>query len=117
YVRSPLTCKVVKGVCQKCYGNMPGTNDLPMIGEPVGILASQAIGEPTAQGTMKTFHGGGVAKDKVDVSQGIKRVKEIFGASDNPKSKSVLSPVDGKVVDVKKDVVNKIIVLEYVENG
>lgn len=117
HVRSPLTCKTVKGICQKCYGALPGTTTLPMIGEPVGILASQAIGEPTAQGTMKTFHSGGATKGKASTTQGFKRVEELFNISKDPKNKSVLSPVDGRIVSVDKDVVNKVITIEHMENG
>jgi len=117
FVRSPLTCKVAKGVCQKCYGSLPGTTKLPMIGEPVGVLASQAIGEPTAQGTMKTFHSGGAAKGKASTTQGFVRVKELFNVSNDPKNKSVLSPYDGRILSVDRDVVNKVISIEHMENG
>lgn len=117
YVRSPLTCKATKGYCQKCYGAIPGTNKLADVGEPVGVIASQAIGEPTAQGIMKTFHGGGVNLTKREVSSVIPRVIELFNVSDNPKNKSILSPVDGRVLSVTKDVTTKIVTIESVVNG
>lgn len=115
YVRSPMSCKAVNGICQKCYGTMPGTNKLPMIGEPVGILASQAIGEPTAQGVMRTFHAGGASKP--GAQSGFARVNEIFNISENPKHASVLSPVDGRVLSVMREITNTVIVLEYEENN
>jgi DNA-directed RNA polymerase subunit beta' len=116
-VRSPLTCKAPKGICQKCYGTLPGTNKVPDIGEPVGVIASQAIGEPTSQNIMKTFHGGGVALNKRETASIIPRVVELFNATDTPTNKSILAPIDGRVASVNKDVVTKIVTLEGTEHG
>ncbi|MEX0933637.1 MAG: DNA-directed RNA polymerase subunit beta', partial [Candidatus Paceibacterota bacterium] len=75
-VRSPLSCKLLHGICQKCYGLDLGRNKIVELGEAVGIVAAQAIGEPGTQLTMRTFHQGGVAGD--DITQGLPRVEEIF---------------------------------------
>ena len=94
-VRSPLTCKTIGGVCQKCYGKDLG-NNLPVdIGAPVGIIAAQSIGEPGTQLTMRTFHMGGVAQES-DITQGLTRVAEVFEAR-NPKSPAILANINGTV--------------------
>jgi len=97
-LRSPMACKNRFGVCQKCYGYDLGKNQLVAIGEAVGIVAAQAIGEPGTQLTMRTFHTGGVAGGG-DITQGLPRVAEIFEAR-VPKSRAVISEVDGTVVEV-----------------
>ncbi|PIR58386.1 MAG: DNA-directed RNA polymerase subunit beta', partial [Parcubacteria group bacterium CG10_big_fil_rev_8_21_14_0_10_35_15] len=75
--RSPLSCKLSRGVCQKCYGWSLGAGELVNIGEAVGVIAAQAIGEPGTQLTMRTFHTGGVASGQ-DITLGLPRVEEIF---------------------------------------
>ena len=75
-VRSPLACRTLNGLCQACYGIDLGRNEPVKLGEPVGIVAAQAIGEPGTQLTMRTFHSGGVAQ--VDITMGLPRVEEIF---------------------------------------
>nr|PZN35373.1 MAG: DNA-directed RNA polymerase subunit beta' [Actinomycetota bacterium] len=97
-VRSPLTCETRGGVCQMCYGLSLATNRMVEIGEAVGIMAAQSIGEPGTQLTMRTFHTGGVAGD--DITHGLPRVVELFEAR-TPKGKAVLSEVSGiaRVVD------------------
>jgi DNA-directed RNA polymerase subunit beta' len=99
-VRSPLSCKSLKGICQKCYGWNLGSDQLIKLGESVGIVAAQAIGEPGTQLTMRTFHTGGVAKGG-DITFGLPRVEEIFEVRKITK-KGVISRTDGKVVEVTK---------------
>ncbi len=99
-VRSVITCKTKYGVCQKCYGWDLGNNQLVKLGEAVGIVTAQAIGEPGTQLTMRTFHTGGVAGGG-DITQGLPRVEEIFEAR-VPRGKAYLSEVDGRVADIKK---------------
>jgi len=97
-VHSVTSCKTRRGVCQKCYGFNLGRNKLVEIGEAVGVVTAQAIGEPGTQLTMRTFHTGGVAGGG-DITQGLPRVEEIFEAR-TPKGKAVISHVDGEVLDV-----------------
>jgi len=92
YVRSPLTCEARFGVCQSCYGRHLGTGELAKIGDAVGIVAAQSIGEPGTQLTMRTFHTGGVAG--LDITSGLPRVEELFEAR-VPKGMAVLSEIDG----------------------
>lgn len=101
-VRSPLRCLAIKGICQKCYGFDLGRNKLVNIGEAVGIIAAQAIGEPGTQLTMRTFHSGGVASVGGDITMGLPRVEEIFERR-IPKSAAVISVGDGKVTDIVND--------------
>ena len=94
YVRSILGCKAKHGACSKCYGMALSTRQRVTIGESVGIIAAQAIGEPGTQLTMRTFHTGGVAGG--DITQGLPRVEELFEAR-NPKGLAVVSEISGKV--------------------
>ena len=94
-VRSVLTCRLPKGVCQKCYGMDLGHNRLVTVGTAVGIIAAQSIGEPGTQLTMRTFHTGGVANED-DITQGLPRVEELFEVRP-PKRKAVLAEVAGVV--------------------
>ena len=105
-VRSPLTCESKKGICQKCYGWDLGRNSLVKIGEAVGVVAAQSIGEPGTQLTMRTIHTGGVA-GKEDIAMGLPRVQEIFEIR-TPKGKAEISEVDGKVLEVTSEGVIKI---------
>jgi DNA-directed RNA polymerase subunit beta' len=93
-VRSVLKCKAETGVCQACYGTFLATGNLSEIGDAVGIIAAQSIGEPGTQLTMRTFHTGGVAG--ADITHGLPRVVEIFEAR-NPKGAAKLAPVSGRV--------------------
>lgn len=118
-IRTVLTCNTANGVCQKCYGNSLATGELVEIGEAVGIMAAQSIGEPGTQLTMRTFHTGGVAGGD-DVTQGLPRVQELFEAR-NPKGKAILSEIDGVIssIDQIKDryyleVTNSLETREYV---
>jgi DNA-directed RNA polymerase subunit beta' len=99
-VRSPLSCKSRKGICQKCYGWDLGRNQLVKFGEAVGIVAAQAIGEPGTQLTLRTFHTGGVAEaGRGDITHGLPRVEEIFEAR-VPGGQAEMSKVDGTVVKI-----------------
>ncbi|MFH0755380.1 MAG: DNA-directed RNA polymerase subunit beta' [bacterium] len=99
-VRSPLSCKTLHGICSKCYGIDFGKNELVDIGEAVGTIAAQAIGEPGTQLTMRTFHLGGVASASGDITQGLPRVEEIFEKR-RPKNPAVIATVNGTVSSVK----------------
>lgn len=100
-LRSVSNCKTRGGgVCQKCYGYDLGKNELVDLGQAVGIVAAQAIGEPGTQLTMRTFHTGGVVKE--DIVQGLPRVEEIFEAR-LPKGKAEISEVGGKVISIKDE--------------
>jgi DNA-directed RNA polymerase subunit beta' len=100
-VRSPLTCKTKRGICQKCYGWDLGRGKLIELGEAVGIVAAQSIGEPGTQLTMRTFHYGGVLGE-ADITTGLPRVEEVFEAR-TPNLEAVVSEVDGQVIDITKD--------------
>jgi len=93
-IRSVLTCRSRYGVCINCYGRNLGTGHMVDVGEAVGIIAAQSIGEPGTQLTMRTFHTGGVAGD--DITQGLPRVEELFEAR-KPKRQAIITEVDGKV--------------------
>ena len=93
-VRSVLKCQAESGVCRQCYGVMPATGSLVEIGDAVGIIAAQSIGEPGTQLTMRTFHTGGVAG--LDITQGLPRVVELFEAR-KPKGLAKIAEVAGKV--------------------
>lgn len=101
-VRSPLSCKTRQGICRKCYGLDIGRNELVGLGESVGIIAAQAIGEPGTQLTMRTFHAGGVASAGGDITMGLPRVEEIFECR-MPKSVAVVSHTSGVVSEVVRD--------------
>jgi DNA-directed RNA polymerase subunit beta' len=100
FVRSPLTCKTTYGICQACYGLDLGRNELVKVGEAVGIVAAQAIGEPGTQLTLRTFHAGGLAG--VDITAGLPRVEEIFERR-LPKNPAVVAHDDGTVIEVRKE--------------
>ena len=93
-IRSALTCKSRHGICRKCYGRNLATGGHVDIGEAVGIIAAQSIGEPGTQLTMRTFHTGGVAGD--DITQGLPRVEELFEAR-KPKGQAIIAEADGVV--------------------
>jgi len=100
-IRSVLTCQSLVGVCAKCYGANLATGDAVNVGEAVGIIAAQSIGEPGTQLTMRTFHTGGVAGD--DITQGLPRIEELFEAR-RPKGLAIISEIPGtvKLADSKK---------------
>ena len=93
-IRTALTCRTEHGVCQKCYGRNLATGNIVEIGEAVGTMGAQSIGEPGTQLTMRTFHTGGVAG--ADITQGLPRVEELFEAR-TPKGKATISEIDGVI--------------------
>ena len=99
-VRSVLTCKTPHGVCAKCYGTNLATGRLVHVGEAVGILAAQSIGEPGTQLTMRTFHTGGIAA-AADITQGLPRIEELFEAR-KPKGQAIITEIPGKVTLTEK---------------
>ncbi len=107
FVRSPLTCKTIHGLCQQCYGLDLGRNNLVKLGEAVGIIAAQAIGEPGTQLTLRTFHAGGVAG--TDITTGLPRVEEIFERR-IPKNPAIISQTDGEVIEVKSKEGNEFLI-------
>ena len=107
-IRTVLTCKCKYGVCAKCYGkDMSGSSEV-RVGEAVGIIAAQSIGEPGTQLTMRTFHSGGVAAAS-DITQGLPRVEELFEAR-NPKGVAVIAEYGGKVRIEETDGIRKVII-------
>ncbi|HDG7144489.1 TPA: DNA-directed RNA polymerase subunit beta' [Staphylococcus aureus] len=98
YIRSAFTCNARHGVCEKCYGKNLATGEKVEVGEAVGAIAAQSIGEPGTQLTMRTFHTGGVAGS--DITQGLPRIQEIFEAR-NPKGQAVITEIEGVVEDIK----------------
>ena len=100
-IRSVLTCKSASGVCQKCYGLNLATGNVVEVGEAVGIMAAQSIGEPGTQLTMRTFHTGGVAS-AADITQGLPRVEELFEAR-IPKAKATIAEINGKITKVTEE--------------
>ncbi|HRZ30084.1 MAG TPA: DNA-directed RNA polymerase subunit beta', partial [Candidatus Paceibacterota bacterium] len=100
WIRSPLSCKAVKGVCQKCYGLDMGRGDVVALGQAVGIIAAQAIGEPGTQLTMRTKHTGGISTGGVDIVGGLPRVEEIFERR-IPKNSALIATLSGEVQEIK----------------
>jgi len=100
-VRSALTCKATVGVCQKCYGWDLGRNNLVRLGESVGVVAAQAIGEPGTQLTLRTKHIGGIV-GAGDITQGLPRIEEIFECR-TPKGEAIMSLTAGKVTDIDEE--------------
>ncbi len=109
-LRSPLNCKTGYGICATCYGTDLGSNKLVEIGEAVGTIAAQAIGEPGTQLTMRTFHAGGTASVGGDITQGLPRVEEVFERR-SPKNPAVISHVDGEVIELRDEGKEKVIVV------
>ena len=99
WIRSAFTCNTRHGVCKKCYGRNLATGQEVEVGEAVGIIAAQSIGEPGTQLTMRTFHTGGVAGD--DITQGLPRIQELFEAR-NPKGQAIISEIDGVVTAINE---------------
>jgi len=114
-IRSAFTCNTRHGVCKKCYGRNLATGSEVEVGEAVGIIAAQSIGEPGTQLTMRTFHTGGVAGD--DITQGLPRIQELFEAR-NPKGQAVISEIDGVVETINevRDRQQEIVIRGDVEN-
>ncbi|MBI2068491.1 MAG: DNA-directed RNA polymerase subunit beta' [Candidatus Yanofskybacteria bacterium] len=112
-IRSPIKCKSPNGICRLCYGYDLSKNKMVDIGEAVGIVTAQAIGEPGTQLTMRTFHTGGVAGG-ADITMGLPRVEEIFEVRP-PTFKALIADVNGKVLSVQDTGKNKIITVEVID--
>ena len=112
-VRSPITCKTLYGICSRCYSLDLGKNKPVEIGEAVGVIAAQSIGEPGTQLTLRTFHMGGIAG--VDITHGLPRVEELFEAR-TPKGKAILAEADGKIENIEEKNGLKIIKFKATEN-
>ncbi len=114
WIRSAFTCNTRHGVCKKCYGRNLATGQEVEVGEAVGIIAAQSIGEPGTQLTMRTFHTGGVAGD--DITQGLPRIQELFEAR-NPKGQAIISEINGTIQSINegKDRQQEIVVQGDVE--
>ena len=108
-IRSVFTCQTKHGVCKKCYGRNLATGADVEVGEAVGIIAAQSIGEPGTQLTMRTFHTGGVAGD--DITQGLPRIQELFEAR-NPKGQAIISEIEGIVEEVRESKDKREIIVE-----
>ncbi|MEX0913076.1 MAG: DNA-directed RNA polymerase subunit beta' [Candidatus Paceibacterota bacterium] len=115
-VRSPMTCATLRGVCQQCYGHDLTTNQIIDIGEAVGTVAAQAIGEPGTQLTMNTKHAGGTASVGGDLTQGLPRVEEVFEKR-QPKIPAVISKTDGIVTEIRREGREKVIVVTPVKGA
>lgn len=100
-VRSPITCRHARGICAKCYGVDRATNEIVDVGEPVGTIAAQSVGEPGTQLTMRTFHAGGVATAGGDITAGLPRVTEVFERR-APKVPAAIAQVDGVVEKIEE---------------
>jgi DNA-directed RNA polymerase subunit beta' len=97
YVFSPMTCELERGVCAKCYGIDLARGKPVELGVAVGIMAAQSIGEPGTQLTLRTFHTGGTASARGDITQGLPRVEELFEARQRPKGEAVITEISGIV--------------------
>ena len=103
FVRSPMTCRLIHGVCALCYGRDLGRGELVSIGSAVGIVAAQSIGEPGTQLTLRTFHTGGVALGGGDITSGLPRVEELFEARKKPKGEAVVVDISGTLHLLRKE--------------
>ncbi len=108
FVRSPLACETPRGICRLCYGRNPARREIANMGEAVGIIAAQSIGEPGTQLTMRTFHTGGVAG--LDITSGLPRVEELFEAR-APKGQAIISEIDGLVEALREGDARKVRVI------
>jgi DNA-directed RNA polymerase subunit beta' len=97
HVFSPMTCEMRQGICAKCYGIDLGRGKPVEMGEAVGIVAAQSIGEPGTQLTLRTFHTGGTAEARGDITQGLPRVEELFEARQRPKGEAVMTEISGLI--------------------
>jgi len=102
FVRSPISCELVHGICAKCYGMDLGRGKMVAQGSAVGIVAAQSIGEPGTQLTLRTFHTGGVAAGG-DITTGLPRVEELFEARRMPKGEAVISRINGKATVIQSE--------------
>ncbi|MDI6717774.1 MAG: DNA-directed RNA polymerase subunit beta' [Patescibacteria group bacterium] len=112
FARSPLRCKTLYGICSKCYGRDLGRGGQIKLGEAVGVIAAQSIGEPGTQLTLRTFHQGGIAG--VDITHGLPRVEEIFETR-VPKGKAILAEYDGTIENIEEKDGMKTIYLKVIK--
>jgi DNA-directed RNA polymerase subunit beta' len=103
YMRSPMTCALIHGICALCYGRDLGRGEMVSIGSAVGIVAAQSIGEPGTQLTLRTFHSGGTAQASGDITSGLPRVEELFEARKKPKGEAVMTDIGGILRLTKRD--------------
>ncbi len=103
FVRSPMTCSLIHGICALCYGRDLGTGEMVNIGSAVGIIAAQSIGEPGTQLTLRTFHTGGTAQATGDITSGLPRVEELFEGRKKPKGEAVMTDIGGILRLTKRD--------------
>ena len=115
WVRSPLACALKKGVCQKCYGHDLSSRKLVPIGEAVGVVAAQSIGEPGTQLTMRTFHTGGV-RSAEDITQGLPRIEQLFEVR-RPRKVCILAGAEGYIKEIITEGKRKVIIESTDENG
>jgi|CXWL01.1.fsa_nt_gi DNA-directed RNA polymerase subunit beta' len=109
-VRSPMSCETRYGICASCYGMDMASQEVIDLGEAVGTIAAQAIGEPGTQLTMRTFHAGGTASVGGDITQGLPRIEELFEKR-SPKNAAIVSKSDGMIVEVRDQAREKVIVV------
>jgi DNA-directed RNA polymerase subunit beta' len=112
FVRSPMTCELPFGLCAMCYGRDLGRGELVSIGSAVGIVAAQSIGEPGTQLTLRTFHTGGTAEERGDITAGLPRVEELFEARKKPKGEAVVTDIDGRVEIYERDAIRYVSVVD-----
>ena len=103
HVRSPMTCALIHGICALCYGRDLGRGEMVEIGAAVGIVAAQSIGEPGTQLTLRTFHTGGTAEARGDITSGLPRVEELFEARKKPKGEAVVTDIGGVLRLTKRE--------------
>ena len=115
WVRSPLACSLKKGICQKCYGHDLSSRNLVPIGEAVGVVAAQSIGEPGTQLTMRTFHTGGV-RSAEDITQGLPRIEQLFEVR-RPRKVCILAGVEGRIKEIIAEGKRKVIIEGFTEDG
>ena len=115
-VRSPMTCESENGICRHCYGMDLSTRRMVDIGEAVGVVAAQSIGEPGTQLTMRTFHTGGVRISGEDITQGLPRIEQLFEAR-QPKKQAVLAGLEGTVLEIRETSGKRKIVIEGTRPG
>ena len=116
WVRSPLSCESPYGICRKCYGVDLSSRKMVNIGEAVGVVAAQSIGEPGTQLTMRTFHTGGVRISGEDITQGLPRIEQLFEAR-RPKKVAYLAGLNGKVAEVRELEGKRKVIIEGTPNG
>ncbi|GAB6280103.1 MAG: DNA-directed RNA polymerase subunit beta' [Thermovirga sp.] len=116
WVRSPLTCALQDGVCQQCYGMDLSSRQKVLIGETVGVVAAQSIGEPGTQLTMRTFHTGGVRITGEDITQGLPRIEQLFEVR-RPKKVAFLSDRDGAISEIREMEGKRKVFISSVEDG